>query len=750
MIFKKIWRLRFQGWQWVFLPSLIGFSMALLAMILGFIKPPGPAEWLLTIVIVIVTLILNLVTIYEIGNPLRELLDAARGLNQKRMEARANAAETGITGKLAEQINRMAQRLLQEQDQIETLVAQSSMRLRRDYQELLEQHQELRRSLGSSHKAAESQSELFSTLSHELRTPLTAILGYTDLLRRSTLDGEQQAHLDTVGKSAQSMLEMINNLLDWGRIEAGRMKLNDDLLDLHQIIEDVSTLLAPLAYDKNLELVHIVYEDVPRRVRGDAQRVRQIVINLLSNAIKFTQHGEVVLRAMRDRADEGRVWLNLSVSDTGPGISQEQQKRLFQAFQQTAGTRGGSGLGLTITRKLTELMGGRVDMQSTPGQGSTFGVVIPFRLAENRHLVAEQEHTPLRGLELWVMEPHPIARQRLIHQLQQWQITVRSFDTVPLLSFALHQSRPALIVLGLRAEDAQHPDYLALLQRCAAKQPPLLALVTSASSELHTELRRTGAASAQPKSLSRHALLAELQTLLSLSGAVSAPLAGLRAVVADNNRVNRRYIATLCRELNMSVTEVADGQEALDHLHHQAADVVLLDAHMPGLNGLDCARAIRTQDPERRIRLIIASAYLEPGERAAFMQLGADGILIKPFDSAELLRMLAPRAARNLPPSKKLTTDPELLQLLREELPLQLRELENALSHGELIAARDAAHQLRGTAAFYHLDVLRTVTAAMEQHLLSLDSLEQESEWRTSLQELQQALHQSLQALAAA
>ncbi len=733
----------------MFLPSLIGFSLALLGMILGWFSKPDLHDFAVMIVIVLVTLVFSIIALTQIGGPLRRLANVARSLNQGRREARADTAVAGITGELGHQINLLGSKLMYEQDQIEALAAQSTQRLRRDSSSMNEQHQDLRRALMEALKVVEAQSELFSSLSHELRTPLTAILGYTDLLRRSTLADEQQAHLDTVGKSAQSMLEMINNLLDWGRIEAGRMKLNDDLIDLHQIIEDVTTLLAPLAYEKKLELAHIVYEDVPRRVRGDAQRVRQIVVNLLSNAIKFTQQGEVVVRAMRDRADEGRVWLNLSVSDTGPGISPEQQKRLFQAFQQTAGTRGGSGLGLTITRKLTELMGGRVDMQSTPGQGSTFGVVIPFRLAERRNPVAIQEHTPLRGLELWVMEPHPVARQSLIHQLQQWQITVRSFDTVPLLYTALDQSKPALIILGLRPEDAEHPDYLSLLQRCASRQPPLLALATSAASELHAELRRAGAASAQPKSLSRHALLSELQNLLSLNTAKSAPLAGLRGLVADNNVVNRRYIATLCRELGMEATEVSDGQEALEHVRRKGADVVLLDAHMPGLDGLDCALAIRAQDTSNRIQLIIASAYLEPGERAAFLDLGADGILIKPFGSAELLRMLATRIPNNLPPSKKLTTDPELLQLLREELPLQLRELEDALTRRELTAARDAAHQLRGTAAFYHLDELRTMTAAMEQHLLSLTALEQESEWRAPLQQLQAALHQSLQAFEA-
>lgn len=745
---KKIWRLRFQGWQWLFLPVLMGFSMALFAMITGLIAPPSPSEWLLTIAIVSVTLVLNLIAVREIGAPMSRIVDATRGLNQKRMESRANAAESGITGELAEQINLMASRLLQEQDQVDSMVTQSSQRLRRDHEELLIKYQELRRSMAESLKAVEAQSELFSNLSHELRTPLTAILGYTDLLQRSRLDSEQQAHLGTVAKSAQDMLGMINNLLDWGRIEAGRMRLNDDKIDIHQIVEDVTGLLAPIAYEKNLELVRMVYEDVPRWVRGDAQRIRQIITNLLSNAIKFTLRGEVVLRVMRDRSDEGRVWLNFSVSDTGPGIAPEQQRRLFQAFQQTTGTRGGSGLGLTITRKLTELMGGRVDMQSALGQGSTFGAVIPMRLLETTHQDTDESEPLLRGLEIWVLESHPVARLGLIHQLEHWQMTVRSFDTVPLLYSALSQAQPRLILLGLKAEDLQHADYLALLQRCAARQPPLLALVASASAELHQTLRNAGAINALPKSISHQGLLAELKMQLLRSSITRLPLSGQRVLITDNNAINRRYIATLCRELGMEVTEASDGFEALEQLHRKGADVVLLDARMPGMDGLECTRIIRADDPGRRMRVIAISANLEPAERAAFIQAGADGILIKPFESRELWRLLKPQAG-SLPPSKKLIADPQLLQLLREELPVQMRELEEALSKQQLAAAREAAHQLRGTAAFYHIESLKQSTSVMEQHLLGLASLEIESAWRRELHDLQSALQQSLQSLAA-
>ena len=728
------------------MPSLIGFSMALFAMVIGAIDAPNPRQLLLTFIIVIATLVLNTFALWEIGTPLNRLLDAVRGLNHKRMEVRADGTESGITGELAQQINLMAARLLQEQDQVDSMVTQSAARLRRDHQELLEQHQELRRSLAAALKAVESQSELFSNLSHELRTPLTAILGYTDLLIRSRLDAEQQAHLTTVNKSAQGMLGMINDLLDWGRIEAGRLSLNDDQVDILQIVEDVAEMLSTLAYEKGLELVRIVYQDVPKLVRGDAQRLRQIVTNLLSNAIKFTERGEVVLRVMRDRSDEGRAWLNFSVSDTGPGISPEQQRRLFHAFQQTKGTQGGSGLGLTITRRLTELMGGRVDMQSTLGQGSTFGAVIPFRLVEVKD-TQPNEYAPLRGLELWVMEPHPVVRLGLIHWLEHWQCTVRSFDTVPLLYTALDQNKPAAIILGLRTEDIQHPDYAALLQRCASRQPPLLALVTSVSPEVQGELRRSGAASVLSKAVGHHTLQESLISLLARTRSPQQPLSGLRALVADNNLLNRRYIVTLCQELGMQVAEAADGVEALDYWHRQRPDVVLLDARMPEMDGLDCARVIREEDPERRSCVIAISANLEPAERRAFTMAGVDGLLIKPFDSRALLRLLEPRSQAVLPPSKQLTSDPQLLELLREELPLQLGELEDSLSRAEIVSARDAIHQLHGTAAFYHIDTLKKCTSALEQSLLRIETLEDDKQWKPLMLELQKNLRQVLQTL---
>jgi two-component system sensor histidine kinase BarA len=221
-------------------------------------------------------------------------------------------------------------------------------------------------------------------------------------------------------------------------------------------------------------------------------------------------------------------------------------------------------------------------------------------------------------------------------------------------------------------------------------------------------------------------------------------------LIADNNTVNRRYIATLCAELALVVQEAVDGRETLRHWRNNAPEYVLLDARMPQVDGLNCVRAIRAETTagSLRSRVIVISAHLEPDERKAFLAAGADGVLLKPFDGRELLRALAPQLVAPPPPvSAMLTADPEMLVLLREELPIQIRELEEALYKNDLAASRDAAHQLRGTAAFYHLTTLKQATAAFDLYLLQLHSLGGDQVWPGMLTEIRTSLEQVLNQL---
>lgn len=749
MKLKNIWNLRFHNWPWLFLPVLIGLGTALLCMAAG-VLPPFSVE-LMTICfsITLLAIAISAIGMVNVGRPLRELLRVARGLAQGRMETRASEQLWGTTGQLAEQINTLGKQLTYHRDHIDGMVVQMTSHLRQDQQRLQSLNLELSNALAESRRTAETQAELFSNLSHELRTPLTAILGYTDLIQRSGLNREQETHIATVGKSARGMLGMINDLLDWSRIEAGQLQLNEDTFDINESVEDVTALLAPLAYDKDLELVRIVYHDVPSQLRGDPQRLRQILTNLLSNAIKFTTKGSIVLRVMRERDEQDRVWINFSVSDTGVGISSEQQSHLFQAFHQASGTVGGSGLGLSITRKLAELIGGSVHMESTVDEGSTFNVMLPFGLTEASSATPSAD-PHLRERQVWVLEPHATARLALTHWLEFWGMHVRSFESACDLNTALASGSPDIVIVGMKEKDHDDADYLAVFQRCTWRKPPLLALIASASIDMHARVREAGAANCLPKSVSQLGLYRELINLTSLKPAQQQPLAGRRVLIADNNTVNRRYIATLCAELALVVQEAVDGRETLRHWRNNAPEYVLLDARMPEVDGLNCVRAIRAETiaGSLRSRVIVISAHVEPDERKAFLAAGADGVLLKPFDGRELLRALAPQLVAPPPPvSAMLTADPEMLVLLREELPIQIRELEEALYKNDLAASRDAAHQLRGTAAFYHLTTLKQATAAFDLYLLQLHSLSGDQVWPGMLTEIRTSLEQVLNQL---
>jgi len=675
------------------------------------------------------------------------LQDLGRG----RVEVRAPETLSGLAGDLARDVNVLAERYADLQANFDARLAEQTQRLKRERDQFAAQCQALRTAAAREQDELRAQSERLASMSHELRTPLTGILGYADLLRRTHLDNEQRQHLDTLDKSARALLTMINDLLDWSRIEAGRLKLDELRFDLYDVVESTTALLAPLAYEKELELVRIIYHDVPRELRGDSQRLRQILTNLLSNAIKYTNRGGVVLRVMGERDEAGRSWLRFAVTDTGIGIAPEARERLFQPFRQIGGSQvGSSGLGLSISRKLAELMGGEISLESEVGKGSTFSVLLPFKLIAAEESVPHDDE-PLGTHRVWLYEPHAAARLAWLHWFEFWGLSVDSFESAEALGEALFNTaverRPELVVLGLMPRDIELPTIGELLSRSRGTTTTVV-LVNSVSPPLLERIRQAGAALVHPKSVARKQLYEDLARLLRAERPAALPLAGRQALIADNNLANRRYIAALCAHLGLQTSEAADGREALSRWLATRSDIVLLDAHMPGLDGPACARSIRDNELEgKRCCILAVSAHLEPEERQAFLDAGADAVLIKPFDEAQLLAALAPLVQKPSHPAARLAQDPELLALLRTELPLQFAELEQAFAAGKLDAARDAAHTLRGTAAFYHLAQLRQTTAAVEEWLRNSESLKKGPAARRELESVRKAVDETLAAM---
>ncbi|EIT70415.1 MULTISPECIES: ATP-binding protein [Hydrocarboniphaga] len=706
-------------------PSMLA---ALIAALFWSLSTTTPL-WIRTTVLVLAlaSLAMGLRQMRRWADIISRLEAALRGLASGRLESRAPSDLPPAFSRLGAQMNAISQQMLGYRDQLEQRMRAAVNRLRRDLEHANADLRVTQNHLAEAQRELRQQSELFSSLTHELRTPLTGILGFADLLRKTRLDQEQGDYLATLDRSARGLLSMLNDVLDWSRIEAGRLTLNVERFDLADAVEDVVALLAPLAYEKNLELVHIIYHDVPLQLDGDPQRLRQILTNLLSNAIKFTESGEVVLRVMKERRQGHRFWLRASVTDSGVGISAAQRERIFQPFEQAGGrsVQPGSGLGLTIVKRLAELMAGSVSVESEPGRGSTFSVLLELRSLTEASPAWEH----LRGRRIWVIDTHPTASLALSHSLQFWGIEVLPFDDVTQLAARLRhsapKSRPDVVIVGLKPAELADPAIEALGTLCMEAQPPLLALLSSASPVDQQQAIDIGAARALPKAVSRLQLYRELCELVR-SGHSVPLLEGRKLLIADNNPANRRYLVALGHELGAQVVEADDGDAALQRWREHDCDFALIDYRMPGRDGLGVIRAIRADEVaakipgKRPVRLVATSAHLSPDERASLRSAGADQVLIKPFDENQLLRALTPELAHEVPSparASRLAQDAELLRLLREELPLQLKELEDAFSRGDAIAARAAAHTLNGTAAFYQLHELKSAARDMEEQL---------------------------------
>ncbi|MEK6805544.1 MAG: ATP-binding protein [Pseudomonadota bacterium] len=641
------------------------------------------------------------------------LLAMARTMAQGRFELRA-PKQSGMSGALALALNQIADQLQALKRQ--TPAGEDSTLLRQDLARERGRLRALEQELNAARELARQRGGLIGSLAHELRTPLAALVGHADLLVTENLTGSSRDSLRLLKSSARQLMQLINDLLDWSRIENGQIALTRQSFDLATEIEETLRLLAPLAYEKGLELSHLIYHDVPAALTGDAARLRQILTNLISNAIKFTARGEVVLRVMKERSDQDRILLSLRVSDTGVGIAPDQLARLFLPYQrlQDSGASG-TGLGLAITRHLVERMGGTIKVESEPGQGSHFQASIWLETSPGAN---QEAITALRGLRVWIADESPSARLALRHRLEWWGAPTTEFENPAALLKALRaaETQPDLLIVGIPSVAKPDPALPELVQG-----PPLLLRVNTVASQ-HRDLALTlGIGECLPKCASSRELAS---ALIRLSGrAAPAPpqpvLKNRWVLLAENNAASRLYLKAMLESLGAQVLEAENGRVALEQCLNRTPDLALLDLHMPERDGISCAREIRARST-KRIPLIAISAHLEPEEQDALKLAGVDAVLLKPFDALQLQATAAPLLNQPVStdsPAMTLVEDRELRALLRQELPLQLQNLEAALASKDPAQARDAAHQLHGSCSFYQLPDLKRAAAAVEIRL---------------------------------
>lgn len=708
-----------------------------------------------------------------ITEPLSHIKQVINKLAKGELQTRVKPQKSGEFIEISNAINDMATSLENAQQDLQNHIEQSTQDLIETLETIEIKNIELDIARKEAIEGSRIKSEFLANTSHEIRTPLNGILGFVTLALKTDVDEQQADYLNTIRSSAENLLTVINGILDFSKLEAGKLTLDYAPLPLRQTVDETLHILAPDAHDKNLQLIAHVDANIPGNLLGDSLRFKQVLSNLVGNSIKFSEHGNIIVRVNTIASQETHLMLKVSVSDQGKGLTKEQQHQLFKPFFQTdssnAREQGGTGLGLAICKGLVERMHGEIGVESQPDQGSTFWFTV--RLGIDKKQTHQMSSPSLKNHRALLWSTSNDSLEQIQSLLQEWQIESQAIselhDIFPVIRQAQKSNPFELLIIDIDPSEKKIQPILLnsineqladefnckIIICCTAAQQRFF---RSGGNNMHTAFIN--------KPISYEALLKMLCKKLNISlnecrsdnnqeANNSAPTASV--LLVDDNPANLQLASELLRGLNTHVVQASNALQAIESCKTNTFDLVFMDIQMPGMDGLEATRRIREiEGSSRRTPIIALTAHSLTNQKSQLLIAGMDDCISKPVNEAQLAHIInrwaglsgkqeifIPDEKPVAPPKLQLQSNNkednhsvnialclklannkpllarDMLQMMLDNLPSEKNNINKAVVENDFSALSELIHRLYGSCCYCGVPRLKSISGLIDKLL---------------------------------